>query len=134
MSFYAKLKARLIGSSSKLGAGLAAIVAGGGDAASHTAPRIAPDGNGPNGPEMRAKTLAGGSLRRVLDDAMLQQLEDLLVQADMGVETASRVTANVARGRLGKQFSVLELKDALAVEIARIMESVARPLPLFRAI
>jgi fused signal recognition particle receptor len=69
--------------------------------------------------------------RRVLDDAMLESLEDLLIQADMGVETATRVTANIAEGRFGRKIGVTELRQALADEVARIMEPVARPLPLY---
>lgn len=69
--------------------------------------------------------------RRVLDDAMLESLEDLLIQADMGVDTATRVTANIAEGRFGKKIGASELRAALAGEIARIMEPVARPLPLY---
>lgn len=69
--------------------------------------------------------------RRVLDDAMLESLEDLLIQADMGVETATRVTANIAEGRYGRKIGATELRQALADEVARIMEPVARPLPLY---
>jgi len=69
--------------------------------------------------------------RRVLDDAMLESLEELLIQADMGVETALRVTANLAEGRMGRRLSVAEIKGLLAAEIARIMDPVARPLPIY---
>jgi len=69
--------------------------------------------------------------RRVLDDAMLESLEELLIASDMGVDTALRVTANLAEGRMGKRLSVSEIKGLLAAEIARIMEPVARPLPLY---
>lgn len=70
-------------------------------------------------------------VRRVLDDAMLEQLEELLITADMGVDTALRVTANMAEGRLGRKLSVAEIKTLMAQEIARIMEPVAKPLPLY---
>ncbi|WOI57419.1 signal recognition particle-docking protein FtsY [Palleronia sp. LCG004] len=70
-------------------------------------------------------------MRRPLDDDMLEQLEDLLITADMGVETAGRVTANMAEGRMGRRLSTNEIKTLLAQEIARIMEPVARPLPLY---
>lgn len=70
-------------------------------------------------------------VRRVLDDEMLEQLEELLITADMGVDTALRVTANMAEGRFGKKLSVSEIKQLMADEIARIMEPVARPLPLY---
>ena len=69
--------------------------------------------------------------RRVLDDEMLEQLEELLITADMGVDTALRVTANMAEGRLGRKLSVTEIKQLMAQEVARIMEPVARPMPLY---
>jgi fused signal recognition particle receptor len=69
--------------------------------------------------------------RRVMDDAMLESLEELLIQADMGVDTALRVSANLAEGRMGRRVSAEEIKQALATEIARIMEPVARPMPLY---
>ncbi|SIP88063.1 signal recognition particle-docking protein FtsY [Paracoccus thiocyanatus] len=69
--------------------------------------------------------------RRELDDAMLEDLEEMLIQADMGVETALRVTANIAEGRMGRRISATELKELLAQEIARIMTPVAKPLPLY---
>ena len=70
-------------------------------------------------------------VRRVLDDEMLEQLEELLISTDMGVDTALRVTANMAEGRMGKKLSVDEIKSLLAAEITRIMEPVARPLPIY---
>ncbi len=70
-------------------------------------------------------------VRRVLDDDMLESLEELLISADMGVDTAVRVTANLAEGRFGKKLSADEIKRLLAEEIARIMEPVARPMPLY---
>ncbi|MEM9910195.1 MAG: signal recognition particle-docking protein FtsY [Pseudomonadota bacterium] len=71
------------------------------------------------------------ALRRVLDDDMLEQLEELLITADMGVDTALRVSANIAEGRMGRRLSVPEIKSLLAGEIARIMEPVARPMPIY---
>ncbi|NNK65152.1 MAG: signal recognition particle-docking protein FtsY [Rhodobacteraceae bacterium] len=70
-------------------------------------------------------------MRRELDDEMLESIEELLITADMGVDTALRVTANIAEGRLGKKLSTQELKEIMAAEIARIMEPVARPMPLY---
>ncbi len=69
--------------------------------------------------------------RRVLDDAMLEELEELLIQADMGVETALAITANIAEGRMGRRLTTAEIKALLAGEIARILAPVARPLPLY---
>ena len=69
--------------------------------------------------------------RRALDDEMLERLEELLISSDMGVNTALRVVANIAEGRLGRRVSTGELKGWLADEITRIMEPVAKPLPLY---
>ncbi|KAF0173098.1 MAG: fused signal recognition particle receptor [Rhodobacteraceae bacterium] len=123
MSFFKKLKDRMFRSSDKIGEGLEALVA---------EPTTAPT------PEPEAKPGLIGRLlgrsdepRRILDDAMLESLEELLITADMGVETATRVTANIAEGRFGKRVSTSELRAALAAEITRIMTPVARPLPLY---
>ncbi len=70
-------------------------------------------------------------VRRALDDDMLEQLEELLISTDMGVDTALRVTANMAEGRMGKKLSTQEIKGLMAQEVARIMEPVARPMPLY---
>jgi len=80
---------------------------------------------------MLGRKAAAPVVRRTLDDDMLEQLEELLISADMGVDTALRVTANMAEGRLGKKLSVPEIKDLMATEVARILEPVARPLPLY---
>ncbi len=177
MSFFKKLKDRLIGSSSKIDEGLAAIVEDGGAAevaapepetaappetrvdpvpmappvvpvaspeplpveSFEPAPELAPD---PPAKEPATKKpglldrLIGRAepqtvVRRILDDAMLEQLEELLIASDMGVDTALRVTANMAEGRFGKKLSVAEIKDLMATEIARIMEPVARPMPIY---
>ena len=69
--------------------------------------------------------------RRALDDEMLESLEELLIASDMGVDTALRVTANMAEGRYGKMMSSRDIKEVLAAEITRVMEPVARPLPIY---
>lgn len=70
-------------------------------------------------------------MRRTLDDDMLEQLEELLIASDMGVDTALRVTSNIAEGRFGKKVSTKEIKTILSDEIARVMEPVAKPMPLY---
>ncbi len=69
--------------------------------------------------------------RRVLDDEMLERLEDLMISSDMGVDTAMRVTANLSQSHFGKKLSVDEIKGLMAAEITRIMEPVAKPLPIY---
>lgn len=118
MSFFGKLKERLFKSSSRLSDGLDDIV-------------TEPAAEEPARPGILARLGAEPEARRLLDDAMLENLEDLLIRADMGVDTAARVTANIAEGRFGRRIGTAELRTALAAEIARILDPVARPLPLY---
>jgi len=155
VAFFKKLKDRLLKSSTKIDEGLEAIVSDGGPAeevrqAAEEAPRLPPVGmpqaateapkDAPAAPKRgiidrligrTAPADAPEDIRRTLDDAMLEQLEELLIASDMGVDTALRVTANMAEGRLGRKLSVTEIKTILSDEIARIMEPVAKPLPLY---
>ncbi|SFK82408.1 signal recognition particle-docking protein FtsY [Shimia haliotis] len=80
---------------------------------------------------LTGRTVAPTEVKRELDDDMLEQLEELLIAADMGVDTALRVTANIAEGRMGRRVSSREIKEMLAAEVARIMDTVARPMPLY---
>lgn len=152
MSFFSKLRERLTRSSSKIGEGLDDLVGEGEAQAAVTpeaeipaAPTSAPAPIPDPVPMPQQAASSGGIVgrlfggrevqvaepRRALDDDMLEELEDMLVQADLGVETALRVSANIAEGRMGKRVSSRELKELLAEEIARIMTPVARPLPIY---
>src|SRR3989338_9170328 len=154
MSFFKKLRDRMFRSSDKIGEGLDALVTQTPDATAPDKPgllgrifgagdeprRVLDDALAPepleapprDRPGLWGRILgAGAEPRRVLDDAMLENLEEVLIKADMGVDTAVRVTANIAEGRFGKRVSSAELRGALATEIARIMGPVARPLPLY---
>lgn len=132
MSFLSKLRERLGRSSSKIGQGLDDIV---GDAAVPAA-AVEPVAPTPGQPGLLGRIFGGSQQqpeepRRALDDEMLEELEDMLVQADLGVETALGITANIAEGRMGRRISATEMKQLLATEIARIMTPVARPLPIY---
>ena len=118
MSFFKKLKERLFRSSSKLDEGIEALVT------ESESPSQSSAG-------LLGRVLGQGAPRREVDDDMLETLEDVLIQADMGVDTAARVTANLAQDHYGRKLSVAEIKGHLATEIARIMEPVARPLPIY---
>jgi len=72
--------------------------------------------------------IAGIFTGRRLDDAALEELEDLLIGADLGVRTAASVTAELAKTRFDKEVSPDEVREALAREIAAILAPVARPL------
>jgi fused signal recognition particle receptor len=68
--------------------------------------------------------------KRKLDDETLQDLEDLLIQADLGVETAMRVTDTLASERYGKDVTGEDVSRIMASEIAKVLKPVARPLQL----
>ncbi|MFT4184354.1 MAG: signal recognition particle-docking protein FtsY, partial [Rhizobium sp.] len=68
--------------------------------------------------------------KRKLDDQTLQDLEDLLIQADLGVETAMRVTDTLASERYGKDVTGEDVSRIMAQEIAKVLKPVAKPLQL----
>jgi fused signal recognition particle receptor len=68
--------------------------------------------------------------KRKLDDEALEELEDLLVAADMGTAVAKRVILAFRKSRFGKEVTDQEIKAALAEEIAEILTPVARPFEL----
>ena len=74
--------------------------------------------------------IAAAFTQRRLDDAALDELEDVLISADLGTEVARRVIASFRRSRFGKEVTDEEIKQALAEEIAAILEAVAQPLRL----
>ncbi|WFS00512.1 signal recognition particle-docking protein FtsY [Rhizobium tumorigenes] len=68
--------------------------------------------------------------KRKLDDQTLQDLEDLLIQADLGVETALRITDALASERYGKDVSGEDVSRIMAAEIVKVLKPVAKPLQL----
>ncbi len=68
--------------------------------------------------------------KRKLDDEALEELEELLITADLGPATAAKVTAELARTRFGKEVSPEEVKSTLAAEVSKIVTPVAKPLVL----
>jgi fused signal recognition particle receptor len=68
--------------------------------------------------------------KRKLDDDTLQDLEDLLIQADLGVETALRITDTLASERYGKDVTGADVSRIMASEITKVLSPVAKPLEL----
>ncbi len=68
--------------------------------------------------------------KRKLDASTLEELEDLLIQADLGLETSSRITEALAKGRFDKSIDPEEVKAILAAEVAKVLEPVAKPLEM----
>ena len=68
--------------------------------------------------------------KRKLDTAMLEEIEEALIRADLGVLTAGRVAQALGEGRYDKVISADEVKTVLAAEVEKILIPVARPLTL----
>jgi len=66
--------------------------------------------------------------KRKLDDAALEELEELLISADLGVAAARRIIDSFRRTRFGREVTQDEIRAALAEEIAAILAPVAVPL------
>lgn len=75
-------------------------------------------------------SIAGIFTKRKLDDETLQELEDVLIRADLGVETALRVTDTLASGRHGRDVTDAEVRGVMAAEIEKVLAPVALPLEL----
>jgi fused signal recognition particle receptor len=68
--------------------------------------------------------------KRKLDAGVLEELEDVLIRADLGVAAAARIAEAVGEGRYNKDVSADEVKAILAAEIEKILTPVAQPLTI----
>ena len=68
--------------------------------------------------------------KRKLDAAALEDLEETLIKADLGVATAARIVKDIARERFDKEVSGEEIRTALADSVAAILRPVEKPLDL----
>lgn len=66
--------------------------------------------------------------KRKLDRAMLDEIEEVLIRADLGVGAAARIAEAVGSGRYDKAISADEVKQVMAAEVEKILAPVARPL------
>src|ERR1700760_820706 len=66
--------------------------------------------------------------KRKLDRAMLEDIEDVLLRADLGTEVAARISAAVGTGRYDKAISADEVKTVVATEVEKVLSPVAKPL------
>lgn len=72
--------------------------------------------------------IVGVFTKRKLDAATLEELEDLLIQSDLGMETASRIADRLKGERYAKGISSDEVRQVLAEVVAEVLEPVAKPL------
>jgi fused signal recognition particle receptor len=75
-------------------------------------------------------SVTGVFTRRKLDEETLEELEDVLIRADLGAETAIRISGALAEGRYGRDISDAEVRAVMAREIEKVLAPVARPLEL----
>ncbi|WP_395812410.1 signal recognition particle-docking protein FtsY [Devosia sp.] len=68
--------------------------------------------------------------KKKLDAAMLEDLEDILIQSDFGLEMASQVTEKLRRERFDRDISTEEVREILAGEIVGVLSPVARPIAI----
>ncbi len=68
--------------------------------------------------------------KRKLDAATLEEFEDVLIQADLGMGAAAAITAALGKGRFDKEIEGDEVKAILAEEVTKILAPVARPLAI----
>jgi len=71
--------------------------------------------------------------KRKLDRAMVEDIEDVLLRADLGTEVASRIAAKVGEGRFDKAVSAEDVQSVVASEVSRVLSAVARPLVIDEA-
>jgi len=86
----------------------------------------------------RTSSSIGGAVsdlvvKRRLDQAMLDEIEDALIRADLGVETAARIAAAIGEGRYDKSISADEVKAVVAAEVEKVLTPVAKSLAIKEA-
>jgi fused signal recognition particle receptor len=83
----------------------------------------------------RTSSSIGGAVtdlvaKRRLDQAMLDDIEEVLIRADLGIESAARIAAAVGEGRYDKSITADEVKAVVAAEVEKVLTPVAKPLPI----
>jgi fused signal recognition particle receptor len=83
----------------------------------------------------RSSASIGGAIsdlvnKRRLDAETLEELEDVLIRADLGVAAAGRIVAAIRAGRYEQTVDAEEVKAILAGEIEQALAPVAQPLTI----
>jgi fused signal recognition particle receptor len=88
---------------------------------------------------MRSSSALGSAIahvvaKRQLDAATIDEIEDELVRADLGAETAGRIATELRYGRFDTAITPDEIKAAVAAEVEKVLGGVAQPLAIDPAI
>jgi fused signal recognition particle receptor len=83
----------------------------------------------------RTSSSIGGAItdlvaKRRLDDATIDELEEVLIRADLGLATAARIADAIREGRYDKAVTADDVKAILAIEVEKVLTPVAKPLAL----
>lgn len=83
----------------------------------------------------RTSSALGGALsdlvtKRRLDAAMVEEIEEALIRADLGVAAAARIAAAVGEGRYDKDVSPDDVKAIVAAEVEKSLAPYAKPLAI----
>jgi fused signal recognition particle receptor len=68
--------------------------------------------------------------KRMLDEATIAEIEDVLIRADLGLDTAARVADALSEGRYDAEISPEEVKAVVATEVEKALAGVAQPLAI----
>ena len=74
--------------------------------------------------------ITGVFAKQKLDDETLEELEDLLIQADLGLDVTSRVTDALRQSRYNSNITAEEVREILAQEVEKVLADVAEPLEI----
>jgi fused signal recognition particle receptor len=81
----------------------------------------------------RSSSALGGAIahvvaKRQLDEATVDEIEDELIRADLGSETAGRIATELRYGRFNSAITAEEIKAVVAAEVEKALTGVAQPL------
>jgi fused signal recognition particle receptor len=74
--------------------------------------------------------ITGLITKRKLDADTLEDLEDVLIEADLGLETAERIIATLGKGRYEKGIEADDVRAVLKAEVESVLAPVAQPLKI----
>ena len=83
----------------------------------------------------RTSSALGGAVsdlvtKRKLDASTIGEIEDVLIRADLGLETTGRIAAALGGGRYASGISPDEIKAVVAAEVEKTLAPVAQPLAI----
>jgi fused signal recognition particle receptor len=83
----------------------------------------------------RSSSALGGAIahvvaKRQLDEATIEEIENALIRADLGAETAGRIATELRYGRFNTAITAEEIKEVVATEVEKALAGVAQPLKI----